>query len=135
MKIDLGSFEPRHRQLARMLRAQIEGGEYRAGQRLPSEERLQQMSGLGRTTVRRALGVLRSEGLVRTVTGSGTYVRGNQEVTMLEVGHGTVISTRVPTEEERRTLGLDEGVPVFVIQRPGEGPELLRGDTNRLVVG
>jgi DNA-binding GntR family transcriptional regulator len=135
MEIDPTSHEPRNRQLARMLRERIEAGELQPGQRLPSEQRLQQISGLGRTTVRKALDVLRGEGLIRTVIGSGTYVRGQQETTMVEVTQGALISTRAATEEERRTMGLDEGVPVLVLRRPGQEPELLPGDRFTLVVG
>ncbi|WP_433363858.1 GntR family transcriptional regulator [Streptosporangium sp. CA-115845] len=135
MKIDPTSDEPRHRQLARQLRERIDAGDYRPGQQLPSEERLQQISGLGRTTVRRALSILRNEGIVRTVTGSGTYVRGGQEVTMMEVTRGDIIGTRMPTEEERRVMGIDQGVALFEIHRPGQKPELVPGDRVRLIVG
>lgn len=132
--IDRGSYEPVYRQLARLLKERIEAGDYQPGQRLPSEERLQQIYGYGRTTVREALRVLKAEGVVRTVTGSGSYVRGEQEVTMVTVTSGVVIATRMPTAEERRALGLDEGVALFIVERPGEEPELLPGDRTTLIV-
>ena len=42
MAIDQASFEPVYRQLARILREQIQAGELRAGQALPSEASLSQ---------------------------------------------------------------------------------------------
>lgn len=134
MMIDRGSYEPVYRQLARLLRDRINAGEYAPGQRLPSEGRLGQIYGYGRTTVREALRVLKAEGIVRTVTGSGSYVRGGQEVTMVRVASGAVIATRMPTAEERQDLGLDEGVALFVVERPGQEPEVLPGDRTTLVV-
>ncbi|MGW4425757.1 GntR family transcriptional regulator [Streptosporangium sp. NPDC004631] len=135
MTIDPSSYEPAYRQLARLLKAAIEAGEYAPGRRLPSEERLGQIYGLGRNTVRDALRALKHEGVVRTVTGAGSYVRGKGEVTMVEVSSGAVITTRMPSEEERRVLGIDEGVAVFVVERPDREPEVLPGDTTTLIVG
>ncbi|MBB4940793.1 DNA-binding GntR family transcriptional regulator [Streptosporangium album] len=134
MTIDPTSHEPRYRQLARLLRERIDAGDYRPGQRLPSEERLEQIYGLGRNAVRDALRILKAEGVVRTVTGSGSYVRGRQEVTMVRVTSGAVIATRMPTAEERQALGLDEGVALFVVERPGQEPEVLAGDRTTLIV-
>ncbi|MFF4417141.1 GntR family transcriptional regulator [Streptosporangium sp. NPDC001559] len=137
MTIDPTSYEPVYRQLVRLLKTAIENGEYAPGQRLPSEERLGQIYGLGRNSVRDALRVLKHDGVVRTVTGAGTYVRSPNEVTvtMVEVSKGAVINTRIPTEEERRAMGLEVGVPVFVVERPGEEPEVLPGDRTSLIVG
>jgi DNA-binding FadR family transcriptional regulator len=132
--IDPTSYEPAYRQLARLLKAAIDAGEYAPGRRLPSEVHLGQIYGVGRNTVRDALRELKSSGIVRTVTGSGSYVRGEQEVTMVTVTSGVVIATRMPTAEERRDLGLDEGVALFVVARPGEEPELLPGDRTTLIV-
>jgi GntR family transcriptional regulator len=66
------SADPPHRQLAAFLRQRIEAGEITA--RLPGEKTLQQEYGLALATVRKAVKVLRDEGLVRTVPGWGTYV-------------------------------------------------------------
>ncbi|MER7213253.1 GntR family transcriptional regulator [Streptosporangium sp. NPDC000239] len=132
--IDPTSYTPVYRQLARLIKAAIDAGEYAPGQRLPSEERLGQIYGLGRNSVRDALRVLKHEGAIRTVVGAGSYVRGPGEVSMVEISTGVVVTTRIPTEAERRAMGLDEGVPVFVIERPGEEPEVLPGDRTSLIV-
>jgi DNA-binding GntR family transcriptional regulator len=67
--------EPPHRQIAAWLRARIEAGEFRPGEDpLPSEKDLVQLFGVARDTARRAVQVLREEGLVVTVPHRGTYV-------------------------------------------------------------
>lgn len=65
---------PLYIQLADILREQITSGELRPRSPLPSESDLQQGQGVSRGTVRMAIGVLRNEGLVITISGRGTYV-------------------------------------------------------------
>jgi GntR family transcriptional regulator len=67
---------PVYVQLANLLRAQIESGKLRSNRPIPSEAALQQEHGVARGTARRAVAVLREEGLVVTVKGRGTYVAG-----------------------------------------------------------
>jgi DNA-binding GntR family transcriptional regulator len=73
--IDYEGETPLWRQLADILRAQINSGELPAGRMVPSETTLVQRYGLSRGTVRHALDVLVEEGLVRRVQGRGTFVR------------------------------------------------------------
>jgi DNA-binding GntR family transcriptional regulator len=63
-----------YRQLAGVLRDRIRSGQLPAGSRMPSEKDLQDEFGLARETIRRALAVLRAEGLVDVRHGHGTYV-------------------------------------------------------------
>ncbi len=72
MTIDLGQPTPPYRQLAAILRDRIESGDL-AG-RMPSEKTLLQEYGLAHGTVRKAIAVLRDEGLVQTTPGWGSYV-------------------------------------------------------------
>jgi GntR family transcriptional regulator len=65
---------PLYDQLAAILRKQIQGGELSPGELLPSESYMQQEYGVSRGTVRRALSILREEGLVVTITARGTFV-------------------------------------------------------------
>ncbi len=66
---------PPHRQIAAWLRTRIEAGEFRPGEDpLPSEKDLVDLFGVARDTARRAIAVLRDEGLVETVPQRGTYV-------------------------------------------------------------
>ena len=74
-KINPRAAEPPYRQIAAWLRARIEAGEFRPGlDPLPSEKDLQELLEVSRDTARRAVSVLRDEGLVVTVPQRGTYV-------------------------------------------------------------
>jgi DNA-binding GntR family transcriptional regulator len=108
--IDQASFERVYRQLARILREQIQAGELRPGAALPSEASLSQTFGVGRDAVRPALPSLRGEGLVVTTRGIGTFVREPAtEVTIVRRGMGTRVAARVATADERQQLSLPEG--------------------------
>jgi DNA-binding GntR family transcriptional regulator len=63
-------------QLAEILTRRIKSGQYKPGQRIPTESELVEEFELARSTVRRAVGVLRESGLVHTVPQRGTYVSG-----------------------------------------------------------
>jgi GntR family transcriptional regulator len=65
---------PVYAQLAAILREQIESGELQPRQPLPSESYLVQRYGVSRGTSRRAVGILRDEGLVHTVPQRRSYV-------------------------------------------------------------
>jgi GntR family transcriptional regulator len=66
--------DPPYRQIANWLRARIEAGKFAPDVPLPSEKELQEMFEVARDTARRAIAVLRDEGLVVTVPQRGTYV-------------------------------------------------------------
>jgi GntR family transcriptional regulator len=57
------------------MRERITNGEYRAGDRLPSEAELCALYGVSRMTVRRAVTLLVQDGVVFTENGRGTFVR------------------------------------------------------------
>jgi len=65
---------PVYQQLAAIIRGLIERGELTPRSPLPSESYLQQRYGISRGTARKAVELLRSEGLVYTVPQRGTYV-------------------------------------------------------------
>lgn len=56
------------------LTADIKAGKYKPGDKIPSDAELVQRFGVARMTARRAVGVLRERGLVRTEWGRGTFV-------------------------------------------------------------
>jgi GntR family transcriptional regulator len=75
VSIDHGAATPVYQQLAAILRARITSGELPPGRVLPSEATLMQEHGIARETARKAVRVLRDEGLVEVVQGRGAYVR------------------------------------------------------------
>jgi len=66
--------EPLYVQLAGIVRRKIESGELKHLDPVPSESSLGQGYGVSRDTVRRAVALLRDEGVVFTVPHRGTYV-------------------------------------------------------------
>lgn len=62
--------------IAAELRRRVSDGTYRV--KLPPEQQLARELGVSRGTLRRALGALVADGLLRTVPGHGTYVGGQQ---------------------------------------------------------
>jgi DNA-binding transcriptional regulator YhcF (GntR family) len=111
----IGSDRAAYRQLADLLRAEITSGRIRPGELLPYETRLQQEYDVGRETVRRALAVLRTEGLVVTERGYGTRVVVEQERERVRVPRGAELLIRMPSEDERTELGIPPGAVVAVV--------------------
>jgi GntR family transcriptional regulator len=72
--IDYRGEEPPYRQVAAWLRASIEAGELMPGDVLPSEKQIMDAVGVGRSTARKAVEVLREEELIYTVPQRGSYV-------------------------------------------------------------
>ena len=66
------------------------------GERLPSEAKLAELTGVGRTSVREALAALRLMGVVETKVGNGTYVR---TVPDLDAIRGEISETIKKSEE------------------------------------
>lgn len=73
--IDRRKYAPAYAQLARILRQRIASGEFRPGDRLPSESELCSQYGVSPMTVRRSINLLVDQGLVETVQGLGTFAR------------------------------------------------------------
>lgn len=73
--IDRRDDRPPFRQIADDLRAEIDSGSLRAGDRLPSEAELTKHYGVARMTARQAIQELRTEGRVVAEHGRGVFVR------------------------------------------------------------
>jgi GntR family transcriptional regulator len=71
--IDRESADPPYQQVAAILRARIERGQIT--NRLPGERDLQAEFGVALITARKAIKLLREEGLIRTVPGWGSFVK------------------------------------------------------------
>jgi DNA-binding transcriptional regulator YhcF (GntR family) len=111
-------YEPMYEQVADAVREQIARGQYRAGQRLPAEGELVALHSVSLVTVRRALAALREEGLIATQRGVQAIVRPRPRRRGLVLDPGSRLVSRMPTNRERRELGMARGVPVLEIRRP-----------------
>ncbi|MFE8008588.1 GntR family transcriptional regulator [Streptomyces sp. NPDC057418] len=85
-----GSVPRRHHNIADDLRHQITTGSIKPGERLPSEAGLAARYRVSTVTLRRALAVLQSEGLVEKIHGKGNYVRRPRRKIMYVGGWGTL---------------------------------------------
>jgi DNA-binding GntR family transcriptional regulator len=141
--IDRSSYEPAYAQLVRILLRQVATGEFRPGDRLPSEAQLCECYGVSPMTVRRVVNILADRGVVIAEQGRGTFVKplelstatfdldrlqqlfrneGQSRVKLSEV--------RITSAYERtaRKLGIEVGDRIVYIRRlifQGEEPVLL----------
>jgi DNA-binding GntR family transcriptional regulator len=65
---------PPYQQIAAIIRRRIGTGQYRPDSRIPTESEIVGEFDVARMTARRAVAVLREEGLVYTVPNRGSYV-------------------------------------------------------------
>ncbi|MFF0823090.1 GntR family transcriptional regulator [Micromonospora haikouensis] len=105
-----------YHQLADLLRDEITSGRIKPGTLLPYEGRLAQEHDISLPTVRRAIQVLRTEGLVVTERGYGTRVVEQQQRQRIRVPRGARILIRMPTDAERAELGVEPGMVVPVVE-------------------
>lgn len=78
--IDRTSDRPVYQQIADELRDDIDEGRLAEGAKLPSERDLAEQYDTSRVTVRQAIAVLRSEGLVAPEHGKGIYVKRRRRI-------------------------------------------------------
>ncbi|MFB0517589.1 MAG: GntR family transcriptional regulator [Candidatus Neomarinimicrobiota bacterium] len=74
MAVDLENPSPFYRQVIEDLRAQVNSGQLKAGDQIPSQRELAQRYGVSSITIKRALTELISEGLLLSRAGKGTFV-------------------------------------------------------------
>jgi DNA-binding GntR family transcriptional regulator len=141
--IDRSSYEPAYAQLVRILLGQIAAGEFRPGDRLPSEAQLCESYGVSPMTVRRVINILADRGVVIAEQGRGTFVRplalstatfdlGGLQQFFRNEGQSRVelSEVRITSADERtaRKLAIRIGERIVYIRRlifQGEEPVLL----------
>src|SRR5579859_7095077 len=93
--------EPMYRRIAEDLRAQIESGTIPQGAKLPTETELRdRYDGAARNTVRDAIKLLASRGLVETRPGLGTFTTRHMEPFVT-----TLTAIRLPTTDAAALSG------------------------------
>lgn len=83
-------------QIAEQIRSSILAGEFSPGDKLPPERELAEMFGVSRPSVREALNILASAGLVESYQGGGTVVRS-----LVTSTTGSPLSELIKAERER----------------------------------
>lgn len=83
-------------QIADQIRSSILAGEFNPGDKLPPERELAEMFGVSRPSVREALNILASAGLVESYQGGGTLVKS-----LVESTTGPPLSELIKAEQER----------------------------------
>jgi GntR family transcriptional regulator len=71
---------PKYLQISAWLKELIQAGRYKTGEKLPSEIALSKMCAVNRNTLRQAISVLVSEGMLRKEKGTGTFVSSSTPV-------------------------------------------------------
>lgn len=126
---------PLYVQATSALRNLLQGGEYAAGDQLPSEPNLAERLGISRATLREALQLLEDEGAIVRRHGVGTFVAAPRPVidaglellesieqmasrAALHVEMGeVVVCERMVTEEEAGGMALASPEPVICVTR------------------
>ena len=103
--------EPMYWRIAQDLRHEIEGGELRPGQQLPTEQELREKYGASRNTVRDAMKWLMSRALVDSRPGQGTFVSEQPDA---------FITTLSPAPTLATNAGAARGLPHNVRSAPGD---------------
>jgi DNA-binding transcriptional MocR family regulator len=124
---------PRYLWIADRLREQIALGDYAEGETLPSEGMLRRAHAVSVLTVRRAIAILRDEGLVATQQGRPAQVRVRPPRRRIVLDAGSRLVSRMPTADERAGLGIDPGVPVLEIRRADGTMETLNAELVEVV--
>jgi len=83
-------------QIADQIRESILSGDFTPGQKLPPERELAEMFGVSRPSVREALNILSSAGLVMSYQGGGTVV-----LSLVDPNQGNSLSELIRNQQER----------------------------------
>jgi DNA-binding transcriptional regulator YhcF (GntR family) len=119
VRIDHESGERVYLQIARIIRDQIISGELPVGARVPSGSQMKHQWGVNRLTGAQAVEELRKAGLVVTRPGVGSFVAAAPELRVVDLLPGDTVTARMPTGEERETLGTTFLTPVLIVTRSG----------------
>ena len=137
MKFDQSSGVPLYKQIENYIREEIKSGKFNDGSFLPKEEKLANLFGVSRNTVRQGISNLVNEGLLKRTPGKGTVLAERTITTRLSEWHSFRNEMKKKgievkdyfinagfenaSEEVYRNLGINNGKKIFKLER-------LRGD-------
>lgn len=125
--LDKESPVPLYHQLQEVLRHHIEREDFKEASAIPTEPELEQMYGVSRVTVRRAVQELVHEGLLVKRKGKGTFVRGpkvRQNLNTITSWAETMAARGVPTENRNIEITTIPAPPkvAVLLQLPSDTP-------------
>lgn len=100
---------------------------------MPTERELSRAQKVSVATVRRALAVLRGEGLIRTGRGEPSTVRTTPSRAAIPAQFGSRLISRMPSKHECAEFGIDAGVPLIEIRHAGGRVDMLAADQVEIV--
>lgn len=110
----------RYEEVARDLREAINRGDYKPGETIPHQRELTERYGVSLYTVREAIGLLQSEGLITPIRRKGTVVRDRTAVRIPLTRYSRVLApggTKGPWEQACADQGIDGRAEVVSVER------------------
>ncbi|MEC5397111.1 GntR family transcriptional regulator [Uliginosibacterium sp. H1] len=126
------TFSPLYRQIKSLIVQALEGGEWRPGQAIPSEQDLALRFGVSQGTVRKAVDELAAENLLVRRQGKGTFVASHDDprahvrfLRMTALDGSAAQPQSIPLEcwrakagqEASRNLAVEPGSPISIVRR------------------
>ncbi|MEU2925441.1 GntR family transcriptional regulator [Streptomyces sp. NPDC007251] len=115
---------PPYVQAAEVLRREISSGRLKPGDKLPSSRTLQDRYGIASSTVQNALRLLKSEGLVYSVQGRGSFVRNSAATSPAEAA--------LSAQGREEQAGAADDTPGLSAESLAEDMKAMKADIKRL---
>lgn len=114
-ELGLRSRQPAYGVIADVLRRQIADGDLAPGDQLPTERELMELHRVSASVTRSAIAQLRSEGLVDSQQGKGTFVRNPSRIVRYSsTRYSRDAGAEAPNIDEAQRVGLDDRVEASV---------------------
>lgn len=127
---------PRHAQITQWLQSQIESGEFKPEEKLPSENEMAKKFDVSRVTVRRALQSLESEQIIYRCQGLGSFVKDARAphnlVSLTDFNEDMAKAGLAPTSEVRGFETVEAPEWLAELLDIGPGTKVIRIDRLRL---
>jgi Transcriptional regulators len=128
---------PYYLQIVEHFVKKIEDGEYKVGDKLPSENELSGQFGVNRITVRQAIAKLASQGWIETLKGKGSFVKIRNIFIPYVLSEKTRYSENIGTKDHKRQLKYcEKGLPTpdeSEMLKIGPDEEVYRLEVTRIV--
>lgn len=89
----LGRAEPLHLKVAALIQREIDRGQFKPGDRLPTEHELASEFSVSRNVIREAIACLRSDGVIDSRQGIGAFVLSPEERQSIRIDSGALRDT------------------------------------------